>query len=118
MAGFNITSQILTSLTAIAGMSGEMNVGDFEALQTELNRLRESGIIGLVLDVNGLDSLSSAGLGVILDLARVLEERRGKLVLAAPKPKLLGLIEMLGVKEGLNVVDTPEEARRLVSSLE
>lgn len=117
MAELDITSQTVTGVTAIVKMTGDMDSGNFELVEDEFNKLLESGVIGVVLDVSGLDSMSSAGIGAIVNLSRILEERKGKLLVAAARPKIVGLLEMLGAQESLALIETAEQARKMIASL-
>ncbi len=117
MAEFNLGSQPLTSATAVTKMAGDLNADNFDQLEDEFNKLLESGVLGLILDLSGLDSVSSAGLGAIVNMSRVLADRKGKLVVAVPRPKIQGLLDMLGLEGALTVADSMEQARRLISSI-
>lgn len=117
MAELGITSQTLTATTAIVKMAGDMDSGNFDTLEDEFNKILESGVVGVVIEISGLDSLSSAGIGAIINLSRVLEERKGKLVVAAARPKIVGLLEMLDVREVLTLAETAENARKIITSL-
>lgn len=117
MAELNITSQTVSNTVALVKLAGELDSGNFDTLEDEFNKLLESGVQGIILDLSGLDAIASAGLGAIVYLSRVLATRRGKLVVASPRPKILGLLELLGLGETLTVTDSPEQARKLVSSI-
>lgn len=117
MADLEITTQTITGVTAMTKLSGDMDTGNFDLLEDEFNKLLDSGILGLVLEISGLDSLSSAGIGAILNMSRVLETRKGKLIVAAARPKIVGLIEMLDLRELVTMTDTADQARKIVSSI-
>ncbi len=117
MPGLSISSQTITGVTAVTKMTGEVKAVDFDLVEDEFNKILGSGVLGLVLEISGLDDLSSACLGAFVNMARALADRKGRLVIAAPRPKILGLIEMLGLSESLTIADTPEQARKLISSI-
>lgn len=117
MAEFEVNSQTITSVSALTKITGEMDSDNFDVLEDEFNKLLESGVLGLVLDLSGVDALSSAGIGAIINMSRLLEARKGRLVVAAMRPKLVGLIEMLGLGEALTIMDTADQARKTIASI-
>lgn len=117
MGELEIGSQTITSHTAVTALRGDMDSGNFSLLEDEFNKLLESGVLGVVLDLSGAESLSSAGVGAILNMSRLLEARKGKLVLAAAKPKLVGTLELLGLQDALNMADTAEQAKKTIASI-
>lgn len=117
MAELTVTTQTLTASTAVAKLAGEMGPHGLDALEDAFSLMLESGVKGLVLDLSGLDSVSSAGVGAFLDMASVLAGKKGKLVLAALKPKILGTLEMLRVHETLVIANNVEAARKLFAGL-
>ena len=117
MGELEIGSQTITSHTAVTTLKGEMDSGNFGLLEDEFNKLLESGVIGVVLDLSGAEGLSSAGIGAILNMSRLLGSRKGKLVLAGAKPKLAGTLEMLGLQDALQVADTAEQAKKMIASI-
>ena len=117
MAELSVHSQAINSSTAVTKLSGEMDANNFDVLEDEFNKLLESGIAGLVLDLSGLDAASSAGIGAVLNMSHLLAARKGKLVAAAARPKVLGTLEMLGLQEALAMADTAEAAKKMVAAL-
>ncbi len=117
MADFAITSQSIASTTALVRLSGDMTANSFALLEEEFNRVLDAGVAGMVLDLSGLDSLTSAGLGAIVNLTQLLDDRKGRAVVAAVRPKVLGLIEMLGLQEAVHLAESLDQAKRIVSSI-
>lgn len=117
MQEFAISIQPLTSTTAIIKMAGVMGTSDFDSVESEFHQIVESSVKGVVLDLSGLDSVTSAGFGSILGLSRLLASRQGKLILTALRPKLSGDIEMLGIENSLNIVESLEQAKKAIAAL-
>lgn len=117
MAEFSISSQTITAKTAVTKLAGEMNNDSFDMLEDEFNNLLESGVLGVVLDISGLDYVTSSGLGALINMSQVLAARKGKLVVAAARPKFVGGLEMLGLEEALILADTAEAAKKMVTSV-
>ncbi len=117
MTEFTISSQAITGKTAAIRMAGDMTIASFASIEDEFNKVLDGGIAGILVDITGLDSMTSAGLGALVNLSQVLADRQGKAVVAGPRPKVLGLLEMLGMQEALTIVDTPEKAKKLIASI-
>ena len=112
MADLNVSSQTLSANAAVVKLEGALDTGNFDALEDEFSKILESGISGVVLDISGLEAFSSSGLGAIINLARILASRDGKLVVAAPRPGVEGTLELLGVRDALSIVDSVDAARK------
>jgi Anti-anti-sigma regulatory factor (antagonist of anti-sigma factor) len=117
MAELKITSQTLTASTAVCKLEGDLDGGNFDLLEDEFNKLLESGVLGVVMDLSALESFASSGLGAIVNMAIVLRARGGKLIAASLRPGVLGTIEMLGVQEALSVADSLDAARKAIASV-
>jgi anti-anti-sigma factor len=117
MAALTITGKTLTSKTVICALAGDLGASGFDPLEDEFEKYLNAGVLGIVMDLSGLDSLASSGLGAILNMSRILKERNGRLILASPKPEILGTIEMLGLQEAVPLTANLNDARKLLSGL-
>ncbi len=90
---------------------------NFEVFEDECNKVLESGVLGLVLDLSGMESLTSAGVGAIVNLSNILKSREGRLVVASPGPRIMNGFKLLGLTEVMTIVATADEARKIVASV-
>jgi anti-sigma B factor antagonist len=88
--------------------SATMDVSD--DLQAHLMKLLETPASRVVVDLSGLDFVSSAGLGALVAAYRLSQESQGSLKVAAPRPAIRELLEMTRLSDILQVHDTLEEA--------
>ena len=117
MDEFSVTSsQLFPSGSAVTKLTGEMDSSNFDLLEDEFNKLLESGIDRLVLDISAVDGLTSAGIGAILNMSSLLASRNGKLVGAAPRPKVLGTIEMLGLQDALAIAPNLDAGKKMLTA--
>jgi len=65
----------------------------------------------VILDLDNVTHLSSAGIGAILLLRQKVQDRGGRLVLARPSPRLSRLLETVNLPKLMPVVGTLDEAR-------
>ena len=66
----------------------------------------------LVLDLAGVDFVSSAGLRVLMTVLKQLRRQKGDLRLAAPQPNVLRMLNMAGFTSIAKLFDTVEDAQR------
>jgi anti-anti-sigma factor len=65
----------------------------------------------VILDLDNVTHVNSAGIGAILLLRQKVRDRGGRLVLARPSPKLSRLLETVNLPKLVPVVATLDEAR-------
>lgn len=117
MTELKITSQPISADAGLMKVSGAVDEGAFEQLEDELNRLVESGVRQVAVDFSNLEWISSAGLGAFVNLAVILRERGGKIMIAGLRPEISELIDMLGVRDALGAVDRMDAVKREFFSL-
>jgi anti-anti-sigma factor len=69
----------------------------------------------VLLDLAGLEYLSSSGIRVLLLCAKDLHEADGTLYLAAPQPRVMSVITIAGYVPTFPVYQTVEEALQVLS---
>lgn len=117
MAELRIISQPLNEHSWLTTVSGNMDAANFNVMEDEFNRLLEGGARGVALDVSGLETISSSGLGALVNLGSLLRDRNGKLVVFSPTENLVGLAAMLGLGDALLVVPTQNDANRELATV-
>lgn len=70
---------------------------------------------GVVIDVRGLEFISSAGLRELMTLARKLRQNKAKAVLVAAPPAVNEVLEISGMVSLFLRADNQDEALRLLS---
>jgi len=98
-------SGILT-LTA----SGRLDADTTAAFGETLNGVIERGDRRIVLDLSGVDYVSSVGLRALILAAKKLTPLGGKLVLCAPQDRILKLLEIAGFTSIFTITATRDEA--------
>lgn len=85
--------------------AGQINSGNAAAVESELLAKLEQGESRLVLDLAHLDYISSAGLRVVLMLAKRIKERAGALVVCGMQPHVREVFDISGFLAILTVTD-------------
>lgn len=97
----NIT-QIHDGDQLIMQVSGRLNTNTAPELETELQGILDD-TNDLVLDLDGLDYISSAGLRVILSTQKAMTRKKGSLVVRNVKPEIYEVFEMTGFLDFLTI---------------
>lgn len=86
--------------------------GDFDGLRQppELESLKEEGCTRLVLNMQGLSFISSAGLGYLIMCQKQLQEKGGDVVLSQPAKSVDQTIELLGLLHVFKVFPSDQDA--------
>ena len=89
---------------------GFLDAHSFPVFEKELNALIEQGSNNMVLNLSGLDYISSAGLGVLIGVAKKLRVNQGDLKLSALPEKIYKIVNLLGFTRILQVFDNDQDA--------
>jgi len=96
-----------TTVISLAGRIDSTNAKAFE--ESLLKKVAASGP-AVVLDLSGLQYISSAGLRVILLVAKQLQGRKARFALCALAPVIREVFEVSGFSKIIRIVGTREEA--------
>jgi len=91
-------------------LMGRLDSGTSREFGKKLLDLVQSGENRLVLDLKGLDYISSSGLRVLLKAAKELKQKQGRISLCRVKEHIREVFEMSGFISFLPIYGTLEEA--------
>ena len=97
--------------------TGRIDMTTAEALEHHLLRLEREGEYRLIIDLAGVDYLSSAGLRVLLSLAKRIRAAGGGLAMCALAPPVRQVFELSGLIQVLAVVPSRDEALDRVATV-
>ncbi len=89
----NLTSESIQ----VIKIKGRLDIFRAVEIESQLKTMLNSGCSLIVLDLSGLEYLSSSGLRICLDLLRQINARKGKLALCGMNPtvrKMFHMVEM------------------------
>lgn len=98
----------------VIGAEGQMNSSNAAENERELLAQLDGGAYQVILDLSLVRYISSAGLRVVLLLAKRIKQDKGKLVLCGLQPKVHEVFDISGFLAILTVVKTRENAMQLV----
>ncbi len=99
-----------TDRAHIVSLRGQLNSGNAAVTEADVLSLVDGGARQIILDFSALDYISSAGLRVVLVLAKRLKAEGGKLVLYGMQPHVREVFDISGFLAILNVQGGRAEA--------
>ena len=112
MPAFQILKEKLPEGATLLSVRGFLDAHTFEELERTINELFEAGNYKLVVDISGLDYISSAGAGVFIGAIGTAQENDGNIILMKPGPNVKEVFDLLGLSQIFTFKDTREEAVR------
>ena len=103
-------SESIQDKVAILRVQGKLDSMSSPDLDKRLTALIEGGTCRIVVDLSGIDYVSSAGLRVFLSAAKRLKQAHGKLALANPSAQVQQIFDIAGFASILSISKTLNEA--------
>jgi anti-anti-sigma factor len=100
----------VVSGVSVAGVEGPLDLQGARILEAYAAQHLSAGESRLVLDLAGVDYISSAGLRALLVVAKKAQAANGCLVLCRPTPTVLNVMAISGFQQLLKISGTEEEA--------
>ena len=93
----------------VVGVAGELDLASSPELEQQLEQFYASDNELLVIDLRGLEFMDSTGLSVIVSAHQKLIDAGRRLIIVRGPQQVQRLLDLTGVAERLELVDTPEE---------
>jgi anti-sigma B factor antagonist len=94
---------------AIVAVTGELDLASSPKLEQRLDEVWASDAELLVIDLRELEFMDSTGLSIIVGAQQRLGDSGRKLSVVKGPPQVQRLLDLTGVSERLQIVDTPEQ---------
>jgi anti-sigma B factor antagonist len=95
-------------------VSGRIDADTTGAFSETIDRCIEAGNHKIVLDLSGVDYVTSVGLRALILGAKRLAPLGGKMVLCAPQERVLKLLELAGFTSIFKIAGNREQAEELL----
>ena len=110
MPPFKIEMERFEDDVTLLIVRGFLDAHTFEELEKTINDLFDSGSHKLMVDLSGLDYISSAGAGVFIGAIGTAQENNGNIILMNPSSNVKEVFDLLGLSQIFTFKDTREEA--------
>lgn len=94
----------------VLSVAGELDASTEQRFRDALTSVLTHGVPRIVVDLSAVVFMSSAGIGVLMGVRRVLADEGGALALAAPPGEVAQVLSMTGVAEVIPVATSVPEA--------
>jgi len=109
-----ITTEQINSVLVVS-LKGQINSSNAAEIQEQLLEQVNDATSRWLVDFNGLEYISSAGLRVVLLLAKRIRQHEGSLVLCAMQPHVYEVFEVSGFLTLLTVVESRQQGLSLLT---
>ncbi len=107
MLEIHVKNEQSVTLVEVSGRVDSMSAGE---LGDALSMTIEQGDVKIVLDLSGVDYMSSAGLREIVSALKKLKRASGDLRVAEPTSRVIEIFEMAGLDSVLRIFPSRQEA--------
>jgi anti-sigma B factor antagonist len=94
----------------ILRVAGFLDAHTFERLEETISDLFGKGMYKIIVDLEKVEYISSAGAGVFIGALSESQENGGNIVLLNPTSNVREVFDLLGLSQIFNVVDDPKAA--------
>lgn len=95
---------------AVVELHGPLDTVASYTFQEQMQTLMSQGVYTYVVNLEHLDYISSAGIGVFPGMIHTLQQQNGGLIFVRVPPKIYKLFEMIGLISLFPVMDSVEAA--------
>jgi anti-anti-sigma factor len=110
MAEMKIEMQRLPNGVVLVKLKGFLDAYTYGEFEQAINNLFNQKMYKLIVDMSGVDYISSAGAGVFIGSIGIAQENQGNIVIVRPKPAVKEVFELLGLSQIFTIVDSTEAA--------
>ena len=111
MKSFDLNLKVKTAEDryTIIELSGFLDAHTVNSFENRLREILQAGETRVVIDLQGLNYISSAGIGALMALTQHLRKKNGDLVLLRPNDKVFKILDLLGFTKIFNVARNDNE---------
>jgi anti-sigma B factor antagonist len=110
MPAFQIAKEKLPEGIVSLSVRGFLDAHTYEELEKAINDVFENGSYRLIVDLSGLDYISSAGAGVFIGAIGTAQENDGNIILIRPTQNVKEVFDLLGLSQIFTFKESREEA--------
>ena len=89
---------------------GDLDGSTSPTLLREIEGLLEGGMINIIINLEGIEFISSSGIGVIAISSKDLSRRNGKIIVICNNKKVISLFNITNLSKVITVAKTDDEA--------
>lgn len=90
-------------------LNGYLDTYNSPEFQNHINNIIESGVTHIIFNCNGLNYISSTGIGAFTSFLKLLKQRKGDMVLYGLQRKVLEVFQLLGFTKFFKISETLDD---------
>lgn len=94
----------------VVRVQGRLDAASSPQLEKRINSIIEAGHFKLILNLSGVDYLSSAGMRLMLSVSKKLKNLEGKVVACSLSEDVMDVIKMAGFHQVLELYPSEDES--------
>lgn len=110
MAEFKIEMQKLPNDIVFVKLKGFLDAYTYGEFEKTINNLFNQKLYKLIIDMSGINYISSAGAGVFIGAIGITQENFGNIIIVKPKPPVKEVFDLLGLSQIFIIVDNMDAA--------
>ena len=115
MSNFSLSTEDSGNGIFTLKVGGYLDAHTFEEFDNAINALYDADNYKIIVDMSGVDYISSAGCGVFIGALGTAMENGGCIVPAAPSENVMEVFDLLGLGQVLSIVDSVEAAKKVIN---
>lgn len=105
----------ISEAVATVQVRGELDAHTAPELKEQVIDALEQGVRWVMVDLQQTEFLDSSGLGTLVGIGKRTARKSGDITVVCQQEHLLRVFDVSGTRELLNVVDSQQSARELIS---
>jgi len=110
MPDFSIGSEEVEGGVNIIRVNGFLDAHTFEEMENSILNLFNESHFKIIVDLSGVDYISSAGAGVFIGAIGTAQENQGNIVLMKPTENVMEVFDLLGLSQLFSFADDVQAA--------
>lgn len=110
-----ITVRKVSDNTSVVTIQGEIDLYTSPKIKESLYGLINKGKHHLIINLQGVRHLDSAGLGILVGRLRDVREVGGSLYIVCTKPLILKIFQITGLDKAFSICESDEDALQAIS---
>jgi anti-sigma B factor antagonist len=107
---FNISTETHIAGVVIVRLEGQFDFSHVSTARAAINQTIEDGARTIVVNLDGLDYIDSAGLGLLVGTLARLRDRKGELSVVCHSPRIRRVFDITRLTQLIALHETEEEA--------
>jgi anti-anti-sigma factor len=103
-------TRVTSTGAVVVGPEGRLNMVAAPGLRDQLRGLVESGHTRLVVDLSGVETVDSSGLGALISGLKAARQSGGDLRIAAPSEQATAVLELTNLNRVLKTYESADDA--------